>query len=260
MAGIVTKIKNTSIIEFGVASMILPGQTESGDLHIIRELDGMVLIGVVDGLGHGSEAALAAKEAVRVLEMYSGGSIINSVKTCHEKLKNTRGAVMALVLINSVDETITWLSIGNVEGMLLHANMEVNPFYENIIMRSGAVGYRLPQIYASVITISKGDILILSSDGISDDYIPRIVTDARYLHEQKLRSKDRNKIDTTNEDFLTAEGPVHSSIEFQPSAPTIFRSRRMDIEPQELANYIKKRFAKGTDDALVLVARYLGKK
>lgn len=251
------KKKHKSIIEYAVASMTIPGQMESGDLHIVKETENTALIGVVDGLGHGSEAAAAAKLSVDVLNNFTDGSIINAARLCHEKLKSTRGAVMALVSINSQDETVTWLSIGNVEGMILRVNLEANPVYENILMRSGVIGYRLPQLYASVVPISKGDILILSTDGISEDYIPRVVADARYLHEPYISSGEWKKAELYNEGGKSE--PAHTKIEINPSEPTIFRSRRIDIPVEELANYIKKRFVKGTDDALVLVARYLGK-
>lgn len=253
------KNKKDSVIDYGIASIIIPGQTESGDLFIVKESENTVLIGVVDGLGHGSEAASAAKKALQVLNEYFEGSIINMVKLCHENLKRSRGAVMALVSINLLDETITWLSIGNVEGMLLKANPEASPLYENIIMRSGAVGYRLPPLYASVIPVSKDDILILSTDGISDDYIPRVVADIRYAHEQMDQPDVKNKYEHFSEITHHAKEPVYSEILLQASEPSLFRSGSGKLSPQELADYINRRFAKGNDDALVLVAKYLGK-
>ncbi len=253
------KNQSRTFVEYATASMIIPGQTESGDLYIVKETEKSILIGVVDGLGHGKEAAAAAKLAVEVLKNNANGSIINAVKLCHEKLKATRGTVMALVSINLLDETITWLSIGNVDGMILRANLEVNPVYENIIMRPGVIGYRLPQIYASVAPISKGDIIILSTDGISEDYIARMAADAQYLHGQHLSSGEWQKDEILDGSQSGYNEPAHAHLELNASEPTLFRSRRMEIPVQELSNYIKKRFAKGTDDALVLVARYLGK-
>ncbi len=254
------KEKHNSAIEYGVASTTIPGQTESGDLCIVKESESTILIGVVDGLGHGGEAASAAKKAIKVLEEHFESSIINMVKLCHESLKKSRGAVIALVSINLRDETITWLSVGNVEGMLLKANPETSPLYENIIMRSGAVGYRLPPLYASVIPISRGDILILSTDGISDDYIPRVVADVRYAHEQMHHLDEKNNPELFSEITHHSKEPVYSEILLQASEPTLFRSSSGDISPQELAEYIGKRFGKGNDDALVMVAKYLGKK
>ncbi len=254
------KDKLVSVIDYGVASITVPGQTISGDLFIVKESENKLLIGVVDGLGHGSEAANAAKKAVAVLNDYFEDSIINMVKLCHESLKHSRGAVMALVSLNFHDETITWLSIGNVEGMLLKANPETSPLYENIIMRSGVVGYRLPPLYASVIPISKNDILILSTDGISDDYVPRIVADIRFAHEQMNQSDSKNKSEVPIEIVCHAKESEYTEILLQASEPTIFRSDSGNLSPQELADYINRRFAKGNDDALVLVAKYLGKK
>src|SRR5512146_1217466 len=103
------------ILEYSYESVGLRGQPESGDLHIVKETSGGVLIGVIDGLGHGVEAATAAQLAIKTIEAYAEESVINIVRRCDEKLRKTRGAVMALAFINSSDETLTWLSVGSVE-------------------------------------------------------------------------------------------------------------------------------------------------
>ena len=53
-----------SLIEWAVAGAPIDGETESGDLHAVVQFEGGVLVGAVDGLGHGAEAAVAARAAV----------------------------------------------------------------------------------------------------------------------------------------------------------------------------------------------------
>jgi len=65
------------IVSWGVSARILPGQTESGDLSIVRTFPGGVLVGVVDGLWHGPEAAFACRRAVAVLESHAGESVLS---------------------------------------------------------------------------------------------------------------------------------------------------------------------------------------
>ena len=60
-----------SLIQWGIASAAMRNEAESGDLHVVREFSGGVLVGVVDGLGHGPDAAVAAKAAVGILESYA---------------------------------------------------------------------------------------------------------------------------------------------------------------------------------------------
>ena len=45
------------LIEWGVATLALPGEAQSGDRHLVKPVGSTVLVAVVDGLGHGAEAA-----------------------------------------------------------------------------------------------------------------------------------------------------------------------------------------------------------
>jgi serine/threonine protein phosphatase PrpC len=166
-----------------------------------------VLVGVVDGLGHGAEAATAARKAVAVLERSAGDSMLQVVHACHHALVGTRGVVMSLALFDSVDHSLTWLGVGNVEGVLLYADRAARPARTSLITPGGIVGSELPRLQAQVISVTPGDMLIFTSDGIKSGYADEVPRDAA---------------------------------------------------PQQLADQILARYGKGTDDALVLVARYLG--
>jgi len=60
---------SAGLLEWGVAELVLPGQTESGDRYLVTPTPEGGLVAVVDGLGHGAEAAEAAKGAVRSLSV-----------------------------------------------------------------------------------------------------------------------------------------------------------------------------------------------
>ena len=51
-------------IEWSVAGQPLPDEDESGDGWVVAETVGATLFGVIDGLGHGHWAAVAAGQAV----------------------------------------------------------------------------------------------------------------------------------------------------------------------------------------------------
>jgi serine phosphatase RsbU (regulator of sigma subunit) len=195
------------LVEYAVATVTLPGELESGDRHIVIPTAAGTLIAVVDGLGHGTEAAEAARVAAETLENCAEESVIALVRRCHKQMETTRGAVMSLASFHREDHTVTWLSVGNVEGVLLHTNEQTNPPREHIVMRGGVVGFRLPPLQAVVIPVSAGDILIFATDGIRSGF----------------------------DDGLNIHAPL-----------------------QHLADTICSQYTKGTDDALVLVARYLG--
>ncbi len=249
-----------SILEYGYESVGLMGQPESGDLHIITETPVGVMIGVIDGLGHGKEAANAANLALRTIETHASESVINIVRRCDECLRHTRGAVMALASINANDETITWLSIGNIEGTLIRVNPKTSPGYEHIITRAGVVGYRLPPPLASVLPIAKGDLLVFCTDGIRDSFQQRISHNIRYAVDvlDKLTVKQVENLaigkPVERPAMIAHEYALENDIDL-----TFISEGKEGFSPARLAGYISRKYSKGTDDALVLVAKYRGR-
>ena len=132
---------------------------------------GGALVAVVDGLGHGELAAVPAETAIEVLERHAREPVVTLIQRCHERLRGTRGAVMSLASFREADGTMTWLGVGNVVGVLLRADPGAVPRQEYLSLRGGVVGDQLPRLDASVIPVTRGDTLILASDGVRRDFI-----------------------------------------------------------------------------------------
>src|SRR6266568_1077231 len=128
------------LLHWGVATLALAGQRESGDLHLVKPVDGGAVVAVVDGLGHGEEAAFAAKTAVRTLERYVHEPTLSVLQRCHEALKGTRGVVLSLASFDATRGTMTWLGVGNVEGVLQHADWSERSARATLVTRGGIVG------------------------------------------------------------------------------------------------------------------------
>ncbi len=158
------------IVEYGVAKFALPGQGESGDHHLVCWNQRGVLIAAIDGIGHGEEAASAAKTAASILKTGVEEPIISLVEQCHERLRSTRGVVLSLASIDPVHGMMTWLGVGNVQGVLLRGDAKKGSPQETLLLRAGVVGSRLPPLQAAVLPIAKGDTLFLVTDGISGDF------------------------------------------------------------------------------------------
>jgi hypothetical protein len=161
---------------------------------------------VVDGVGHGNEAALAARTALAALDESAGESPLTLFQRCHARLRPTRGVVMSLALFNATDDTLTWLGVGNVEGVLFRRHLHHLPRQERLLQRPGVLGDHLPRLAASVVRISAGDVLVFATDGVGEGF------------------SDHTDVNDS---------------------------------PRQIADRILTRFGRGTDDALVLVARYL---
>lgn len=158
------------LLEHGIAEATLPGQAASGDGYVIRPLRDGVLVAVVDGLGHGQEAAAATRVATETLRTSDDASVIAMMRRCHEALRMSRGAVISMALFSALDETVTWLGVGNVAGRLLRAEPTSESRDETLLQRSGLLGHKLPVLQATILTLSPLDVVILSSDGIVPEF------------------------------------------------------------------------------------------
>lgn len=208
--------QDASMIEWEVATRMLPTTNESGDHYLVkpfhpsgRSQPSGILVAVIDGLGHGLKAAAAAKQTIAALENHAHESLVWLFEHCHHKLRKTRGVVMSLASFNTLAGTMMWLGVGNVEGILLRAAATTGSKNERMLLRGGIVGYRLPTLRPAVIPISQGDTLVFATDGLRSSFA----------------------------EALTPNG-----------------------SPQQIANRTLAHHYRGTDDALILVARYVGHK
>jgi phosphoserine phosphatase RsbX len=193
------------MVEWGWAGR--PLDVISGDLHVVVPFPGGALVGLLDGLGHGHEAAEASMTAASLLEAHASDAVLTLVQRCHEGLRKTRGAVMSLASFSVRPPIMTWISVGNVAGSVLRKLPTLGHANQSLMTQAGVVGFQLPSLRAEALSVSPGDMLILATDGIRSGFSEGLLTD-------------------------------HS--------------------PQEIAESIVVRFAKDSDDAHVVVARYMG--
>ena len=186
-----------SVIESAPAMFTLPGQEESGDRHAIVPLPHGALVAVIDGLGHGREAAVAAKRAVNIIEQNAKDeSLISLVKRCHVALSDTRGAVMNLAVFDTREATLTWIGIGDVHGRLLLKTSKSGYAEQSLLLRPGVVGQKLPPLQVSVTRVQPGDLVIFAPDGIDPEFAERISMDspamdiARHIIAQYCKRTD----------------------------------------------------------------------
>jgi len=156
--------------EHGVAARPLRGEVESGDLHAVIPRPRGVLVAVADGLGHGYEAAVAARVAMATLTARADLPLSELVKCCHEALLKTRGVAISIASLEWDGNTMCWLAIGNVAAVRLRANGQGNVDREHILMRNGVVGHRLPLLRAATSTLRRGDLLIFATDGVREGF------------------------------------------------------------------------------------------
>jgi serine/threonine protein phosphatase PrpC len=187
------------MLEYGLAKHTHGGEGESGDLHLVCCNENGILIAVIDGIGHGEEAAEVARIAATLLRDSVNEPVISLLELCHEKLKTTRGVVMSLAFVSPEQKMMTWIGVGNVQGVLVRAGDQKGNPQESLLLRAGVVGAKLPYLQASVLPISQGDTLVFATDGIQSDFSAELSA-----KENPQRAADRilNRFLSNNDDAL----------------------------------------------------------
>ena len=161
------------MLEWAVSDRPLPGEPVSGDRALVSvDGDGRALAFVVDGIGHGSEAAHAAERAVRAVEPAPSRDVVALAERCHAELAGTRGAAIAIATIDGASGLLAWLGVGNVEGRIVHGDRGV----ESLRLAPGMVGHRLPRLCESAAALGRGDLLLLATDGIEPGFADALRT------------------------------------------------------------------------------------
>jgi hypothetical protein len=158
------------VIEWGMAARPLTGQPVSGDAYVVQCFADGALVAAIDGVGHGDEARAAAQRAAGILKQNAEESVITLIKLCHEALAKTRGVVITLASVSAVNDTVTWLGVGNVEARLFRRHADISHPCEYILLRAGLIGLQLPALQASIMPLNQGDLLVFATDGIGTGF------------------------------------------------------------------------------------------
>jgi len=163
-------------IEWAANSRPRPGESVCGDRMIAVDVDGTAaLIGVLDGLGHGTEAAEAASCGVDVLRAARAEPLDVLVQRCHRALSGTRGVAMTLARLDFRTDTLSWAGIGNVAADLVAKHPAGVEVRSSARLAGGIVGYRIPEaLTPQEVPIRPGDLLVITSDGIVEDHLDDI--------------------------------------------------------------------------------------
>lgn len=141
-------------------SVPMAGEIANGDVAVFRiDGAGRALFGVIDGLGHGVDAAAAARAAAQCLETVSlDDSLQDIMQQLHEQLMGSRGAAGTVCLVRT--GAIEACAVGNVE--LRSSDIRIP-----LIFSPGILGVRLTKLRACRAALPSRARVVLFSDGIS---------------------------------------------------------------------------------------------
>jgi len=156
-------------VDFGIAAFVPEDQVESGDLSVVKCTSNRALIAAIDGIGHGKSAAHAARTAAAILESFADDPLVELVQSVMRPFAHARRCSQP----RSIDfrrNLLTWIGVGNVQGVLLRSSSNGHSSSESLLLRPGVVGSQLPNLQAATLLISPGDTLAFATDGIRSDF------------------------------------------------------------------------------------------
>jgi serine phosphatase RsbU (regulator of sigma subunit) len=185
------------LVEVAGASRPYPGESANGDAWTVAWPHGGCRIAVIDGLGHGPEAAKAARAAVDALEAHPELDPVHALALCDRALAGTRGAAISIAAIDPAHTRLTYVGIGNVEAQLWQPSGAQRP-----IAYRGIVGAAHRTVRAFELALTVEWVLLLHTDGVSArlnlaDYVEQARDDLPAVAQAVLARWGRARDDAT---------------------------------------------------------------
>jgi hypothetical protein len=177
-------------MKFDVAHLSLPmtGQIANGDRAVFRtDGDGRYVFAVIDGLGHGVDAAAASEAGAAYLDTASLElPLADMMEQLHLRMAGSRGAAATVCVLRGRE--IEACAVGNVE--VRSADLRLP-----LLFSAGILGVRVAKFRICRAAITRRARMVLFSDGISSSALieevrnlsPREACDAimkRYRREK----------------------------------------------------------------------------
>ena len=190
-------------LQVGALAIPVAGEHLCGDGWALVEDAGATTVMLVDGLGHGAGAAVAAQLAIRIFRERAGRGPVELVELLHQGLRPTRGAAAAVAEIRRDTAQVRFAGIGNIAARIISGTDT-----RSLVSHNGIVGVHSVRAHEFTYPFPAGASLVLHSDGVTSHW----------------------KAD---------------------SVPGLFRR-----DPAIAAGIIYRDFARGRDDASIVVCRY----
>ena len=184
-------------LEVGAVAVPVRGEVVCGDGYAVHQEADFSSIMVVDGLGHGPDAAAcaaAAKDAFLETAREDPSEIFAAL---HASLRALRGAAAVVARFEPRQRVIRYYGIGNIAGLVY-----VNRDSKHMVSQPGIVGHNSRNVREFTYDWPVGSFVLLYSDGISThwslaDYDQLLVHDPALLAAVLYRDLARGRDDAT---------------------------------------------------------------
>jgi anti-sigma regulatory factor (Ser/Thr protein kinase) len=186
-------------VELEVGAVCLPktGEEVSGDGWLLEASGDYRTIMVVDGLGHGPNAARAARAATEAFAAHPAATPGALMQICHGALAATRGAAGAAARVALAKKHGSFAGVGNIA-----CRVEMTGERRQLVSHSGTLGHVMRRVQEFEFDFPAGALLILQSDGLttrwtSEDYPGLLAKHAGLIAGVLYRDHNRGTDDVT---------------------------------------------------------------
>lgn len=149
---------------WGAVCVAMPGEHVSGDAWAIRVDEAGRTLMVVDGLGHGPDAARVAAEATRLFDKYWRLGPAEAMRSLHAGLRATRGGAVAIARVEPMARRVIYAGVGNISGALVASDGHI----KRMMSHNGTLGHNARHIQEFVYPLERPDTaVVMHSDGVS---------------------------------------------------------------------------------------------
>lgn len=159
---IASRKAESDVASIGVVCSPLRGETECGDAWMIDTTANGFIVALVDGLGHGPEAAVAADTAIAVIRRKRNSTLDEMLRSANDACKPTRGAAVQIATISTTSRTIVSAGVGNIS-----ASINTGGGSKSIPSQPGIVGHQMSRVREQTLPWSADSLLAMHSDGLS---------------------------------------------------------------------------------------------
>ena len=150
-----------SVGGIGGICVALKGERACGDAWAVRREAADIFVLVVDGLGHGADAAVAAESALAIFRKETATGTRQLLQQIHQTMQTTRGGAVAIAKVERDARQVNYCAVGNIAGRLQHADSS-----RGLLSNNGIVGGQFRRMEEISYPWSGPAQIIMHSDGL----------------------------------------------------------------------------------------------
>lgn len=152
--------------EIGMATLPMRSGDPCGDIPAFWVQGEQLFLWLADGLGHGANARIAAEAARSSVAAQLSLDVQTLFARCDEEIRETRGVTMGLCVLSPAARTLTFAGVGNIRARHLGETPH------HFSCSYGIIGAGFKSLFVETASFQPGDRLILSTDGIPENFTP----------------------------------------------------------------------------------------